>query len=227
MRYALLVCAALAMSGSAANAAISTQTLPINAHNPNQSGNLVFDLFDSTLGTLNSVTITSTLLSWGGSFAVDNDAATPASGTASLSATLSLSADDVRLPGVVKSLATGVTESFELAANDGDAESEYNAGTTDWGQVLGPSSGSPWSDSESAVATYMNDYIGAGTFTISYSTVQSQAWAGNGGISGAFTAMSASGSVTVTYDYTPVPEPATASLAGLAVLMLLRRRRRA
>ncbi len=206
---------------------------------PNDSRALTFERFDTTLGTLTSVTVSVDLTKTGGRFEVDNDSET--SGTINLTHAIigSLSSGDVSLRksggGVVSVGQSGsITATSSLlnqsvSATSGDATNAFNAtGVSDY--VLFEPTNVNVSDSGTIRAADQSDYeaVGLSTYDIAFGALQSVNATGLSGLQQAFTVASVSGSVTVTYNYTavtPVPEPTSALLGGLGVLLFFRRRR--
>ncbi len=213
--------------GGIASAATIVQTGNYS-FTPTGNQTLTFNKFDTMGGTrtLLNVTITTSVTKSGGSLYVDNDSASPASGSISQSVTINLSATGASLlneasDGLVGSNVTANSfYSVSLSADDGDGAG-YQAGGTDWG-------GTEFSDvttSQSETAGSTASFVGSGTtFTIKASGTQATDTAAVSGVAGAFSPAVASGFVTVTYTYS-VPEPAAALLGGLGLLTLLRRRR--
>jgi hypothetical protein len=204
---------------------------------PNGSDSLTFDKFDTTLGTLDSVTVNVTYTKSGGNFQVDNDSAT--SGTVNLTHTVvgSLSSSDVSLRktggGVVSVGQSGSITAVSsllnqsVAATTGDSNTTFNAtGLGDY--VNFDPTNVIASDSGSIRAVDLGDYqtTGFATYNIVFNALQTVEATGLSGLQQAFTVSNVSGNVTVTYNYTEViPEPGSVLLGGLGLLALLRRRR--
>ncbi len=211
------------LSISQAATLVQTKTLPL--HTPNANFALVFDQFDSSLGTLDSVQFVFVLSMYGGSVSVDNDSevATSATATVRLDGLLTSS---VSIPGLW--ISNTLSQVFELGPTSGDPIDQYNnTGDVDHATLYGASSASPKTEtaSGSVAPGSLSDYVGTGTYTINAATLVASGASG-AGVQYAVTVMQTFGELEVTYTYTPIPEPATAGLAGLGALLLLRRRRR-
>lgn len=227
---------ALCLSASYANAAVITQTMSIPEHTPGSgtgiAHDLVFNQFNTALGTLTSVQIIFNLSMVGGALAVDNDSDSAQSITASLSLQTKLTSGDVSLANT--SGMTGWTEinnvvsqHFDLSATTGDDIKLFTeTGLGDWGSFVGPTVAKTENRNNYMSSAFLGGYMGTGTYTITATTLQTSG-PGNAGVNYSVTQQQAYGDVTIKYTYTPVPEPATASLAGVGLLMLLRRRRKA
>ena len=218
----------LCLGASCANAAVITQTQNIATHVPNKSGDLTFNYFDSSKGTLLSVEVVMSVTWWGGYYALDNDSDVASEGTAKWGIDFKLT--DV--PGVTStqsSISDSVSDNFSLAKNDGDSTSEFNVGGEDYDRLDGPTYDNRISFDKQidVAANKISSFEDSGAFIVPYQSLQYQSFSGLSGNSSSSSPLSAYGTVTITYTYTPVPEPATASLACAGLLMLLRRRRQA
>lgn len=204
---------------------------------PNGSRTLTFDKFDTTLGSLTSVTVSVDMNKSGGRFEVDNDSDT--AGTIDLTHVVigQLSSSDVSLRNTAGGIhfvgETGtVTASSSLlnqavGVSSGDSTSAFNAtGDADY-VIFEPTDvnvGNFGTIRSSDQADYTS--LGPSTFDIQFGATQSVNAAGLSGLQQAFTVSNVFGSVTVTYNYIQaVPEPASSLLGGLGLLLALRRRR--
>lgn len=211
MKKLLAAAVLAAMSVGSANAALSfsnaEQTTEIS-----QTGSL--DLFDSALGTLNSVTLTLT-----GSdtttISLTNRAANPqtvrATGTVDLMFSSSLAGLD--LSSVIMGLSA--TTGFVTLASGAS-------------QSFGP-----LTDTDSAVLTPLASLFsvaGGGSFNISCTSISGIALTGGGGNVDSSQTTTAGCGASIVYDYTPtttpVPEPTSMALVGLGALGLAAARRR-
>ncbi len=213
--------------GGMASAATITQ-IETYSFIPTGSAVLVFDKFDPSLGTLDSVTITTNVTKTGGSLYVDNESSEPASGDISQSVTITLSSSDVDLLAAPSgSIGVNITATSTYTAvtgpDDGDGSGVQNTGEDYDGTAFGPVS---VSETKTVRAIVQSGYEGVGTYSITANGSQGFDTSAIGGAAVAIDPASVSGNVTVTYTYTPIPEPASALLGGLGILTLLRRRRR-
>jgi hypothetical protein len=194
---------------------------------PDGSAPLTFDQFNSALGTLTSITITTNVTKTGGSLFVDNESATAASGNISQSVTINLTSGSVGLVDASFSpIGTGVaatsTYAASVGADDGDGAGVQSTGPDYDGATFGPVSNSQTKDVNAGA---FGGYLGTGTFVINAGGVQGFNTSAIGGAAVAIDPATASGDVTITYTYTAVPEPASILLGGIGLLALLRRRR--
>jgi len=200
---------------------------------PTYSETLTFNQFDTLGGTrvLIGAHYTADLETSGGSFSIDNDGVEGASGSYETGTKLSLSSLDVTLTDTIggpllsgaNSLSIMQAGPFNLTGNDGDSETAYNAGGTDWATfpgVLDTDNGTG-----SVHAAFFAGYIGAGSYDISVDTFQYSNLGGISGIATATTARQAAGDITVIYEYEIVPEPMTIGLLAMGGVASLRRRR--
>lgn len=233
MKKTFHLMAAAALAGFATSVASAATIVQSQAYSFTPTGNdvLTFSKFNTNLGTLTAITITTELTKSGGSLFVDNDSVTPASGIVTQTITINLSSVNVALltgDVVPQSIGQGVAAVSSYSATVGADDSDgggYQAGGVDHD---GTSFGSVFtSDSDNVGSTYFGGYstAGAGTFNITAAGTQGIDISAIGGAAGTFTPSVADGNVIITYVYTAIPEPTTALLGALGVLGLLRRRR--
>jgi len=181
-----------------------------------------FDQFDTTLGTLDSISVEFELISDGGYIVFDNDTGSQATGDAEFGATGSvvnssvslLNSSGTAIFSTLSSIASAT--GFTMEPDQGDGSGTIATSGIDTYQLLG---GTPSTDSENGLIgeSYFSQYIGTGTFTVN-PLIETRMWtdvspapqqsSDPAAISGAF---------TVVYNYTastPVPEPATMLLFG-------------
>lgn len=186
---------------------------------------LTFNQFDTSLGTLTSITITTNVVKTGGSLFVDNESATAASGNINQSVTINLTSSVGLVDSTFSPIGTGVTATSTYAASvggdDGDGPSVQTTGPDYDGTSFGPVSTSQTKDVNTAA---FGGYQGVGTYVINAGGVQGFDTSAIGGAAVAIDPATVSGDVTITYTYT-VPEPSSALLGGIGCLALLRRRR--
>lgn len=193
---------------------------------PDGTSPLTFNQFDTSLGTLTSITITTNVTKTGGSLFVDNESATPASGNISQSVTINLTSSTVGLVDAGFSpIGTGVAATSTYAANvgadDGDGPGVQTTGPDYDGTNFGPISNSQTKNVNTAA---FGGYQGSGTYGIDAGGVQGFNTSAIGGAAVAIDPATVSGDVTITYTYA-VPEPTSALLGAVGFLALLRRRR--
>lgn len=212
MKKLLATAVLAAMSIGSANAALSFS----NAEEVTEISQTGFlDLFDSSLGTLNSVTLT---LSGSATQSItltnnaQQDQTTRATGTVDLLFTSSLAGLNLSQGGLSLSGTTG----FVTLASGAS-------------QTFGP-----LTDSDSIVlapTSSLFSVAGGGQFSISCASISGIGISGGGGNIASDQATTAGCGATIAYDYTPtppapVPEPTSMALIGLGALGLAAVRRR-
>ena len=196
---------------------------------------LAFNKFDTTLGTLTSVTVSVDMTKQRGQLEVDNDSAS--SGTISLThqviGDLTSSVSLVKTGG---SSSVGQSGSFTAAntlsavvgVSSGDNVLTFDATLLPDYLKFQPGTATA-GDSGNIDPAFINQYAFAGfqTFNIIMGATQTVSATGLSALQQAFTNSDIEGKVSVVYNYTPavIPEPASALLGGLGCLALLRRRR--
>jgi hypothetical protein len=214
--------------GQVASAATITQTGSYSFI-PTGSQTLAYNKFNPALGTLTSVTVTTSLTKSGGSLFLDNDSGTAASGNVSQTVRIDLASGDVSFVATVGTAGSNVNAStnfsVSLAADTGGDVSGYqnDGGADNGGQAFSDVS---TSQTKTINPFFQNTYEGTGTFDITVDGIQSFNTSTVSGAAGSFTNSAATGEVTITYNYTAaIPEPTSALLGGIGLLALLRRRR--
>ncbi len=228
-------CCALALFSATASAATIVQTENYS-FTPNGSADLVFNQFDTSLGTLESITISISLTKTGGSLFIDNDSTTPGSGDITQTVVIDLVSSDVTLTNTSfqpmgQNITAASVYSASVEGDDGDTDTivgnsdgfQDDAGPDNDGTVFSTPVNA--SDSDDVASAVWGDYQGLGTYTLTVQGLQSSDTSTIGGAAFSGTPSEASGSVTVVYTYSPVPEPSITLLGGLGLLGLFRRRR--
>jgi len=203
---------------------------------PNINAPLTFNKFDSNLGTLQSITMLFTVNIYGGQLILDNDSDQPASGQWELGAAGTLISNDVSLtnsslqPLFTTPLQVVTSGAFNLAANEGDGQSELSALTPDGATFIGQNGTDNVNGSigTGAFTGYVWDNVnGTGTYDINANIVQWVNYGSIGGIEYSVTPVNADGKLEVWYNYATVPEPGSIAglLSGLAALGFSLKRR--
>lgn len=223
----LLAAAFAAIAGFANGQTLITQTLTFSGV-PDFSKPLLFDKYNGPAADLTNVNVSYSLKIEGGQFIIDNDADSPANVTANFGAGLDTtnSSDVHLLDGAFNAIINGVSvtnsETYNLAANFGDGLNDYDPTGPDGAKLMGTTETK--SGGADVNSTFLNEFVGAGQFTITAIAKQIGSLSYNSGIETATTPVFASGMITVTYT---VPEPSSTALLGLAAAALAFRRRRA
>jgi hypothetical protein len=169
---------------------------------------LAFQQFNTSLGTLNSVTIAlsgslSTVVT------VTNNSGSPSNGHANTH--LQMTVQDAGL----NLINTPQIDMYSPAFNYTNLTGSLTSGTL-------TKTGS--SSDTYSITAILNEFKGIGTTSLNASTFTETTLSNTGGNTAASQVTYASLTGTVTYDYNPVPEPATITLLCTGVLALLRRK---
>lgn len=215
-KFALAIAAALAATfGASANAAtVSFDTsTPVTLTLTDWNSNLLFQKFDTSLGTLVSVTLDfSTTLQT--VLTVTNSSTNASAGTAQTE--LQITVQDASL-GLHTPEIDLLSSTFSYNLNQGDS---VTSGTLS-------KDGS--SHDVYTLSTILAEFSGTGNISLPVSTFTQTLLANTGGNTAADQTTQASVTGTVTYNYIPVPEPSAAllSLCGLGMVAGFKRKRAA
>ncbi len=213
----------LALCGLA-SATTTTQTLFYN-FNPNGSQALTFSQFDTTLGTLNTITVQCTMEKVGGSVSTTNTSTDSGTETFTSQVTANISS-------AVPLLGQGFTplvgsQSGDLNAFDSTSLILAASGQlgSSFTYLAGNSFATPTNDTVNPIV--FSYYEGSGTYNIMINGTDTSTVSGIGGLTYTVTPATVAGTVAVTYDYTSsVPEPSAPLLGLIPVMMFALRRRR-
>jgi len=226
MKKNLLIIAALLLVAGMVQADTITQTNTFTG-TPNYTSYLAFNQFNTLGGirTLTGVNVSIFLLTEAqGRVGVDNDGASPASGTVTMGTSLNV----IKHTGTnnplildengetLSAIYSTTSKDMSLTADDGDGAT-YSTVGTDYDVMNVAESQS--STSIIIGSDYWAKYIGADTFVFDATVAQSTDFSSFGGSQVQMDPMSARGNVVVSYDYTVIPEPATAPLMALVALV--------
>jgi hypothetical protein len=182
---------------------------------------LTFDRLN-TSDTLTSIKISLNLQIKGGTLIIDNDGDSSVSGTLKFGISGNVNSTDVNLPSFS---GTNVfySQPFYLDSNENDAKGDYNPSPPDGMQLTGSnSSGSAFAF---VADTFLNNYIGSGTFNVVISISPYINYGDLPDIEYSITnPVNTNGSIEVVY--TTIPEPATITLLTFGILAVLKRKRK-
>jgi hypothetical protein len=228
MRLFLATATVLALSGAASAGpcnTLITQTRSYGPNTPNYTQAMTFDQYTGFLADVCSIKVTLELEISGGFLGVDNDGIDPATVTVQLGATTSISSNDVVLLNNAFQPVTGTASAFtgntfNLAGDNGDGPNNVDLSPPDGATHLGGN------DSDMRMGfinpLFWGGFVGFGTYDIIATAQQILDFGSVGGVEGAFSPVTSSGTVTVEM---LVPEPTTMALLALGAAAALRRRR--
>lgn len=207
----LISTALVAAMGTAASAATVSYSGSLADQSTNYSGVSVgVQQFDSSLGTLNSVSISLTG-SVSGIFEYESRDNSASTVNMNLSAQVSLATSS--LGQLIVALPT-LMQSFATTAFDGDRDFAGTSGGTITGLT------STANESTSLLGGDMSEFVGTGLVNLLVSGTGNSSASGPGNLSQDFTTF-AGAQITVTYDYDVAPPPSTVPLpAGMPLLLL-------
>jgi hypothetical protein len=203
---AVLSVGGLALNPVNAQAATITQSLSVPQTATDWTQALSFSKFDSSLGTLNSVSILmgSTVV---GSGSVTNNGTGAATGTVTLSSEVELFNSNAISLGIVQPIFQDKLKVSDSTALAPGAKKTYSA--------VSVSNSKTFSYTDNPTLAY---FSGAGTGSLTATGDGISGWGGSGNINASFST-TASASYTITYNYSSaaVPEPLTMLGAATAL----------
>jgi hypothetical protein len=226
MKKNLLIIVALLVVAGSLQAESITQTNTFSG-TPNYTSLLTFNKFNTMGGirTLTGVNVSIFLLTEAqGSVGVDNDGASPASGTNTMGTTLNvvkhIGSDNPLIldenDNGFSTIYSTTSKDMSLAADDGDAGTYSTSGLDyDVMNIIESQSSSSMAIGSAYWGKYQAN--GSATFVFDATVFQFTDLSSFGGAQVLINPMYARGNVVVTYNY--IPEPATASMMALVALV--------
>ncbi len=222
----LAVCMMVSQASASPVTLTSTETQPFNIGAGGLATPLTFNSFDTSLGTLQQVTITFDVTVASGSFIVDNDGATATDATvdASIDAQVATGGEVVFTPIPFNST---THEVLNLGPDDGDGAGSIDGSAPD-GAIIS------FAGAHDVLQAIVNSGIGLASFEdtnagadyiVNLSATSSIDTHGNNDVAGGWNPMTLSGNVKVEYTYIPTPEPTTLAFLALGFVGFGRRRR--